>query len=330
MDSSGAGRIYFNTDTLPERDRFPAFCEEFVRRRTALDIVRRGEGPFRGAMDLLRAGPVVVGSHFSTPTDLVRSPRLVRDGDDSLLVAVCRSGVAYLAQLGADLKLEPGSAVVCDSGYAGEVRITADTWLSLVRIPRTTITRLLPRAGRLAGATLDRNNAARRLLFGYLSGTLDVVSDADGRAMQLYGEHILDLIVLALGAEGEAREFLEQRSVGAIRRDVIIREIASRIGDPELSATSIAAQIGVTPRYVHLLLEKTGKSFTQHVLEGRLGKAAALLRDPRSRLRKIADLAAEAGFTDLSYFNRAFRRRFGATPSDIRDRAIREGGHSRQ
>jgi len=127
MNSSGAGRIYFNTDTLPERDRFPAFCEEFVRRRTALDIVRRGEGPFRGVMDLLRAGPVVVGSHFSTPTDLARSPLLVRDGDDSLLVALCRSGVAYLTQLGANLKLEPGSAFVCDSGYAGEVRITADT-----------------------------------------------------------------------------------------------------------------------------------------------------------------------------------------------------------
>lgn len=318
MESSGAGRIYFNTDTLPERDRFPAFCEEFVRRRTALDIVRRGEGPFRGVMDLVRAGPVVVGSHFSTPTDLVRSPRLVRDGDDSLLVALCRSGVAYLTQLGADLKLEPGLAFVCDSGYAGEVHITADTWLSLVRIPRSTMTQLLPRADRLAGATLDRNNVARRLLFGCLGGTLDVASDGHGQAMALHGEHILDLVVLALGAEGEAREFVEQRSLGAVRRDAIIREIASRSGDPGLSAASIAAEIGVTPRYVHLLLEETGKSFTHHVLERRLEKAAVLLRDPRSRLRKIADIAAEAGFTDLSYFNRAFRRHFGATPSALR------------
>jgi AraC-like DNA-binding protein len=79
--------------------------------------------------------------------------------------------------------------------------------------------------------------------------------------------------------------------------------------------------LGITPRYVHLLLEETGKSFTHHVLERRLEKAAALLRDPQLRRRKIADIAAEAGFADLSYFNRAVRRRFGATPSDIRDSA---------
>lgn len=73
--------------------------------------------------------------------------------------------------------------------------------------------------------------------------------------------------------------------------------------------------------YIHLLLEETGKSFTHHVLEQRLQKAATLLRDPGWRTRKIADIATEAGFTELSYFNRAFRRHYGATPSDIREAA---------
>ena len=76
---------------------------------------------------------------------------------------------------------------------------------------------------------------------------------------------------------------------------------------------------------LHLLLEETGKSFTHHVLERRLEKAAALLRDPQWRHRKIADIAAEVGFTDLSYFNRVFRRQYGATPSDLRA-AVSRGG----
>jgi AraC-like DNA-binding protein len=121
----------------------------------------------------------------------------------------------------------------------------------------------------------------------------------------------------------EARERAEQRSIRAERRAAILREIERRSADPDLSALTIAGQLGITSRYVHLLLADTGKSFTHHVLERRLEKAATLLRDPRWRHRKIADIAAEAGFTDLSYFNRAFRRHFGATPSDIRDAAGR-------
>lgn len=97
-----------------------------------------------------------------------------------------------------------------------------------------------------------------------------------------------------------------------------MREIERRSGDPALSAAKIAALLDITPRYVHLLLEETGLSFTHHVLERRLKKAVALLRNLQLRDCKIAEIAGEAGFTDLSYFNRAFRRHFGATPSDVR------------
>lgn len=102
------------------------------------------------------------------------------------------------------------------------------------------------------------------------------------------------------------------------RRAAILRAIENRSGDPKLSAVVVASLLGITPRYVHLLLEDSGKSFTHHLLERRLEKAALMLRDARWDDRKIADIAVEAGFTDLSYFNRAFRRKFGVTPSMVR------------
>jgi AraC-like DNA-binding protein len=46
--------------------------------------------------------------------------------------------------------------------------------------------------------------------------------------------------------------------------------------------------------------------------------AWTLLRDPSRRWRKISDIATASGFSNISNFNRAFRSRFGATPSDIR------------
>jgi AraC-like DNA-binding protein len=43
-----------------------------------------------------------------------------------------------------------------------------------------------------------------------------------------------------------------------------------------------------------------------------------MLCDPRLAARSISSVAFEVGFGDLSYFNRAFRRRYGATPSEVR------------
>jgi AraC-like DNA-binding protein len=50
---------------------------------------------------------------------------------------------------------------------------------------------------------------------------------------------------------------------------------------------------------------------------------------PRLRQRSIGDIVFDAGFGDLSYFNRAFRRRFGLSPSEVRNREAAQGeiGH---
>jgi AraC-like DNA-binding protein len=40
--------------------------------------------------------------------------------------------------------------------------------------------------------------------------------------------------------------------------------------------------------------------------------------DPKHRKMRISDIAATAGFSELSTFNRAFRQRFGDTPRGVR------------
>ena len=68
------------------------------------------------------------------------------------------------------------------------------------------------------------------------------------------------------------------------------------------------------------LFEAEATTFTDYVLEQRLARAYRLLTD-RHGGEKITAVAYDVGFADLSYFYRAFRRRFGATPSDIRAQA---------
>jgi len=47
-------------------------------------------------------------------------------------------------------------------------------------------------------------------------------------------------------------------------------------------------------------------------------RAHEMLLDLQCSDRAIAVIAFTVGFSDLSHFNRAFRRRFGMTPSEAR------------
>jgi AraC-like DNA-binding protein len=61
-------------------------------------------------------------------------------------------------------------------------------------------------------------------------------------------------------------------------------------------------------------------TFSQFVLEHRLRRVNHVLQDRRFDDRTISSIAYAVGFGDLSYFNRAFRRRYGYSPSDVRSR----------
>jgi AraC-like DNA-binding protein len=318
--------FHFDTNELPERDRFPAFCEEMFRNVVGADIARLGSAPFHGMISLRKAGRVKIINLAATSSDIVRDARRARDGDDDIVVQLWQQGVAEAFQGSQQNQVAPHEAVVLDNAEAARVCFLEASRFLVLAIPREKIIGLEPRVDRVAGSKL-RNGLSLRLLQGYLQGTLEQDID-DHPAAELLGNHLVDLIALAVGGEDHDGRLEQLGGVRAARLAAIRRMISQQFGNPGLNAATIAAQLGITPRYLHMLLEETGGSFNQHLLEKRLEQAAALLRDPRRQGRKISDIAQEAGFNDLSYFNRAFRRRFGDTPSGVRYTAYRSSNES--
>ena len=82
-------------------------------------------------------------------------------------------------------------------------------------------------------------------------------------------------------------------------------------------------------RYLHRLFKEDGTTFGAYVLGLRLVRAEQMLGDPRCADLSISAIGYDAGFGDLSYFYRSFRRRFGATPSDLRAAAARRNAETR-
>jgi AraC-like DNA-binding protein len=314
-------RIVFSTDALPKHQRFSAYCEEILRPSCGLDLRTADQSSFRAHLEFRRVGIIDIMTNTLTAIDTARTANLVRDGDDALLVMFLLDGHAHQTQFGEDHELHAGEAIICDSAYPGEFNLLTNSKLLSLKIPRMRLGALLPHMSRFAGAALGRDPVALRLLSGYLAGTFDVDFGGSDPVARLHQDYIIDLVALALGTEGDTRALAEQRGVQAVRRGAVVQAIAASMADPALDATTVAARLGITVRYVHHLLELTGRSFSKHLLDKRLARVVELLCEAGQRHRKIADIAFEVGFQDLSYFNRMFRRKYGGTPTDMRQAA---------
>lgn len=324
MDSAGYRRLHFSTDDLPAHNRIEEVCEIYGRTIIKHDIEPVGEEPFHFEADLCGVATLGVAAVAISPC---RAPRRTEHIDsDDLTFNVSLGGGRMVQQRGREALVVEGEGVLMTAADPGVVNISRRSRLISLRMPQKM---LRPAIADFDGSLLRpirRDVPALRLLTNYVEAIRSTEALAVPALRHVVVSHICDLVALALGADRDARELAENRGLRAARRTAILRAIEERRGDPGLSASAVAAALGITPRYVHLLLEETGKSFTHHLLEKRLERAAALLRDPRWHHRRIADIAAEAGFTDLSYFSRAFRQRFGATPSDVRREPQKDDG----
>ncbi|MGH9905346.1 MAG: helix-turn-helix transcriptional regulator [Pyrinomonadaceae bacterium] len=130
--------------------------------------------------------------------------------------------------------------------------------------------------------------------------------------------YIHDLMAVALGATRDGAVIAAGRGVRAARLRAIKAHVMENLGSLELTVTGVALRQRVTPRYIHMLFQTEGITFSKFVLGQRLMRAHHMLSDPRFAGLGISAIAFAAGFGDLSYFNRTFRRRFGATPSELR------------
>lgn len=78
------------------------------------------------------------------------------------------------------------------------------------------------------------------------------------------------------------------------------------------TADGVARQLGVSRRYLDKLFANTGRSFTAHLWDRRVGLAAEWLRRPDPV--RVTEVAHGVGFKDSSHFARMFRARFGVAP----------------
>lgn len=97
-----------------------------------------------------------------------------------------------------------------------------------------------------------------------------------------------------------------------------VNYIESTYADPNLSADSVCEHLHLSPSYLRALFKRqTGSTIIGYITKARMERARTLLEEGKLKNGQIAE---KVGYADPHYFSYCFRRYFGVSPSEMKEK----------
>lgn len=263
------------------------------------------------AMISIQCGPAALGNGGNTYR-YERTPRHVRLADTDWYCALIPvADWSWLTQNDNTIQLGVGDIGLID-GAKPSVRLSENgaQWLSIY-LPRQSLISHLgfePQAclcGR--GETLAARVLRQLVLEGIEGEESTGVPAGPHMRLALYD------LVGALFAPSDP-------SVGSRHSDTLFKRIRGIIeggfADPDFGPHEVAAEAGISLRYLQKLFTERGSTCSEFIYSLRLDHAARLVnrRASLGTIQPLSEIAYACGFRDYTHFARKFRHRFGHAP----------------
>lgn len=318
--SSDAGNVVsVSLDGIPEQHR-DEFVRDFLGRIQArLQITPQSDHVLRFDAATLILPDMFITRCAVSPMIWERTAELQSDGNDDILLSWNRGGYRCALHGRDEIETRPGAAAVFPLSRKFLIMSTDLRWNMAIQFKRSLLTPFVRNLDDIRPDAVDGRNPAHGLLFSYLSSlTPEAVSSP---LAPLIARHVADLLAASLGGGAETA----QTGIRAARLAAIKQHIDRSLHEPGLSVEQVSRRFGISSRYVRQLFAEDHTSFSDYLTERRLSHVHGCLTDRRQVLRRIADIAFEAGFVEPSTFYRQFRLRYGVTPGDVRAMAMNAG-----
>jgi AraC-like DNA-binding protein len=293
--------------------------EVFGQTMVRLDIEPARGQPFHAEGTLCALPGAAFASVTTTPVQVSRTRRLIADDCADMLFLITASAPLHIVQGGREQSLDTGDAIFLRGSECSVIQSQDKTRFTNISIPVDSLMPLFPACEDLSMRVVSKRNGMLGLLLGYV----DLLKAWERASSEDFGSvaagHVRDLMVATAAAGPDITETSERGGIRAARLGAIKSDIELRLCEPDLSIQWIATNNDISPRYVRKLFQDRKTTFSDYVLARRLERAHRLLLHRGQTANSIGAIAYACGFGDLSYFNRTFRRRFGMTPTDVRN-----------
>lgn len=310
--------LRFSSSDIPERDRTEFFREVFGRTILDIDMEPLGDAPLDIDMSLHGLDGLGMAVGRLSPMRNRHSAGTGAGANDDLVLVALLDGSGTVEQCGRHVDVAKGQGVLTTNAEDGVFTGHSATRLVNLRLRRAALEERGVDVETALVRLIASGTAALQLLVSYSAVLADGNALATGEIRGVIVDHLYELASLAIAGVPADEAAARMGGVRAARLRAIKSDVRSSIATHDLSITDVAGRHAVTPRYVQMLFEHAGTTFSEFVLAERLQRAHQMLTDPQRAHQRISEIAFAAGFSDLSYFNRRFRQRFGDTPSGVR------------
>ncbi len=240
-----------------------------------------------------------------------------KNHDDFTLI-VNRVGAVTASARGCNVALREGEAMLMRSQDVLSFNRRMPGRCVSLGIPGSVLSSIVVDAEHAVMRHIPRHLGALKLLTGYSCALLHDEGLDSPEIRSIAVNHVHDLVALTLGATRDAAEVAKNRGVPAARLKLAKAYISENSFRRDLTVSAVSTHLGLTPRNLQRLFEIEGITFSSFLLSQRLTRAYRMLVETKFAGTAVSTIAYDVGFGDLSYFNRCFKQRYGATPRDVR------------
>ena len=298
---------------------YEAWREEFCRLFCQLDAAPTAQERIECTVEVTRIGSLSFGAAHGSSGSFLRTRGLLADGCDDFVLVTASAGEVLTVQRGHAIELRSSQMCLLALDNVGECGLSDGGRYTALRIPRRDLLGICREAEDKLSKPLMTSRGLRDAVTGYFALCTGIADSVDAVTRHTMGQHMTELVGLLLRSGSDEALPPLHGGHGAARLQLIQAQVSQRLCDGDLTIGSVASRAGLTPKQVQRLFGVTGVTFSEFVLEQRLLLACRMLSAVGRHREKIGTIAQDAGFGDLSYFNRSFRKRFGMAPSDWRE-----------
>lgn len=274
---------------------------------------------FEAEVECVRLGSSWLANARSTPAIVHRNPgHLVKTRDRPYFLHLQMKGRLKVVQDGRESVLDRGDLVLTDSAMPYSLRYDEDCSTLVMIFTAGDLANRLPAPDDLLGVRLSGREGMAGTASALLAGIWDQART--GAVPETMGDTLASAVMDVFAASwiATAKVQVAESAVSISRRIQIRRHVEAHLRDPELSARSVAAAFGISPRYLHIIFSTGDETVSNVILRRRLEECAKQLRDPLWSRRTITEIAFSWGFNNATHFARVFRDKYDASPRDYR------------